>query len=330
MTIWVFNKPADEAVEYVFESLKKGYSRFGWSYTEKADLNFLKNKQWNEMDEDEIDCWSKANFLLQIEKDDWIVHINVPEWGYCTAVKVLDGYSFDNYPNELGDFKHRIKIDPKSIIIFNRDDNKILPSIRRRLKLQGSHWRIFQEDDFLKSLENLKAYKVKVEEKESSHLYDFKNELSDKLSNITELIQKHHPGNALEKLIANVFRKIPSVEEVIENNLGWKSDHGADLIVKYKYGLPISNLEKEGVLVVQVKSNEGLQYDLNAVYQLQKAIEVLKADMGMIVTTAEKTDEIEKEIDEISKKLDKPICLLAGKDVASFILKYGNDLIFDL
>lgn len=330
MTIWAFNKPNDEAVEYIFESLKKGYSRFGWSYSETSDLNILNDKKWEDMDEDEIICWSKANFLLQVEKDDWIVHINVPDWGYCSAVKVIDGYSFDDTENELGDYRHIIKIDPDSLITFDRNDNNIMPVISRRLKLQGNHWRINQIDDFTKSLENLKSNRVNLNVNESSGQYYLKNDLSDYLVSITGLIQKHHPGKSLENLIANVFRRIPSVSDAVENGSGWKSDNGADLIVKYKSGLPISNLEKEGVLVVQVKSYEGYHFDKTAVHQIEEAIEVFKADMGMIITTAEKTDEIEKEIDILSKKLDKPVSLISGKDVAKFVLKYGSDLIIDI
>ena len=89
MAIWAFNKPEkDEIIKFVYSSLQNGISRFGWSYHDNADLEALKNKPWKSMIEKEKISWKKASFLLQIKEDDWIVHINVPRWGECTAVKV--------------------------------------------------------------------------------------------------------------------------------------------------------------------------------------------------------------------------------------------------
>ena len=67
--------------------------------------------------------------MLDIQKDDWIVHINVPEWGKCTTAKVISGYSFEKEGNEVGDFRHMIGIDKESVIIFDRNDDNVLPIV---------------------------------------------------------------------------------------------------------------------------------------------------------------------------------------------------------
>jgi len=75
--------------QFLSDSIKNGVSRFGWSYIDTADLTKLQRKPWQEMDEKEQNCWAKANFLLGIKEGDWVVHINLPYWGYCLAGKVI-------------------------------------------------------------------------------------------------------------------------------------------------------------------------------------------------------------------------------------------------
>ncbi len=65
------------------------------------------------------------------------------------------------------------------------------------------------------------------------------------LSNITWLIQKNHPEKKLEHFFKSIFEKILNVINV-ENygeTKGFGTDFGADLIVRYKSGLPILDLE---------------------------------------------------------------------------------------
>lgn len=78
MTIWAFNQPPEKYIEFVSDSVRSGVSRFGWSWFDGADLNTLKNKEWEEMSDDKRDVWGKSGFLLDIAEDDGVVHINVP------------------------------------------------------------------------------------------------------------------------------------------------------------------------------------------------------------------------------------------------------------
>ena len=83
---------------------------------------------------------------------------------------------------------------------------------------------------------------------------------------------------------------------------------------------------------MQIKSYTGEHYDLGAVEQIERAIKEFDAHAGMIITTATRTKELEKKIEEIEKKMDTQIELIAGEDVAKFVLKYDKDqnLLFNL
>jgi len=319
----------EDLLKFLSESIKSGVSRFGWSYIDTADLRKLQNKPWNEMSKEEIDCWSKSNFLLNIEKGDWIVHINVPYWGACIAGEVEEEYSFDENNNAFGDFRHTLKLKKDTIIEFERNDDRVLPIINRKLKLQGKYWRIYDVEYFKKTIENLKNKSFDKKENESNGICYLKKDLSPLLIEITKKIQKNHPAGKLEELIAEVFRRIPNVTEVKEHGKykGWGTDKGADLIVTYKSGLPFGNLEKEEKLVVQIKSYDGQHWETNAVEQIKNAIDAFEADAGLIITTAESTEILEKAIDDLKNKLNKPVELIAGEDVAKFVLKYGGNIL---
>jgi len=326
MTIWAFNQPAEEYVQFVSDSARTGVSRFGWSWFDSANLNNLKNKAWEDMTEDEQNIWSKSGFLLDISIDDWIVHINVPEWGECTTAKVIQPYYFDeNCPEK--DFRHCIGVDKESVIKFDRNDPNILPIVSRKLKLRGRFWRVYCEDEFYESIKNLKSGDIDLQG-ESRGVFFLKKDLSGPLNDITKLIHKNHDGKNLERFLAKVFRKVPFVENVIENGFGWGTDYGADLIVEYKSGLPISGLEKIEKVVIQIKSYEGEHWETNAVEQIQQAIQKYEADSGLLITTAKKTKHIHEAIDNLSVEIGKPIALIAGEDVARFVMKfYGEELL---
>lgn len=331
MTIWAFKGSNDkENDEFISESVRNGISRFGWSYGDFADLNFIKTKTWDSMSDHEKDVWSNSNFLLEIEKGDWIVHINIPDKGMCLAGQVSEVYKFETENNKRGDFRHLISLDKSTIIEFDRNDENVLPIINSRLKLMGRYWRINNVTEFLETIENLKLNRVSGKKKdETPGIFHLKQELNPMYKDLTAKIQKNHPAGKLEALIADVFRKIPSVINVNENgkHKGWGSDYGADLIVTFKSGLPIDGLEKQEILVVQVKSYIGEHWETNAVTQIKEAIEVYHASAGMLLTTAEKTERLVQQIDQLSTDLEKPIALVAGEDVAKFVMRNGVDIL---
>jgi len=318
MKIWAFNKVSDPvARDLVYQSIKSGKSRFGWSRTNKNDLTSPANISKTN---------SKQQFLKNINIGDWIVHINTPEWGKCVAVQTTSPYQFDaGLQCSWGtDFRHCFDIDIDSLIEFNRRDKNILPSVN--LNPRQRYHQIYSVEDFLKSIDNLKHNKVNLSTNESKQEYHLKDKVQHYLKEITAHIHEMNKGKDLEVFLAKVFRKIPGVVEVIENGLGGGTDHGADLIVKTRS--PVGNLDFENIIIVQVKSFQGNHFDLHAVNQVKTGIEEYNGTAGMIITTAQRTEKLETKIEEISKDIDCPIDLLAGDDVAKFVIKHASDLVF--
>lgn len=310
----------------ILSSLQNGEGRFGWSYTESADLRILKKRVdtvgWDSLTDEEKDCYQ--SFLLDFKNGDYVVYINVPEWGKCTAAKVTGPYQ---WKFEDDDFNHRFPVDPDTVYIFDRNDASVHPALRSRLKLQGRWWRIYLKDEFADLLEVLKKGGAPSQPTPETNLRLLSNEIQPFLLNITQRIHHTHPNYDLECLLAEVFKKMPGVNDVKWQ--GGAGDHGADIIVTYDGGLPIPGLEKQSILVVQVKSYEGNHWDTKAVEDIRRAFaHYPEAGMGLIITTADSvTVDVEKELDKLKEESGKPVALLAGPEVAAFLLRYGAKLL---
>ncbi len=306
----------------IFSSLQEGEGRFGWSYVESADLNDLKRrideKGYDDLTDQEKDCYQY--FLLDFKEGDYVIYINVPEWGKCTVARVTGKY---RWRFDEKDFNHRFPVDTESIVTFYRNDNLVHPSLRSRLKLQGRWWRIYLKDEFEDLLRALRAGGGYSE----GNLQFLSKEIQPFLLEITQRIHHTHPNYDLECLLEQVFKKIPGVTEV--KRQGGAGDHGADLLVKFNGGLPIPGLEQASTLVVQVKSYQGVHSDDKAVQDIARAFKHYpQANMGLIVSTADSsTESVEQALNKLREESGKPVAFLVGTEVAAFLLRYGAELL---
>jgi hypothetical protein len=334
MTIWAIKNPDEQShIDFVATSLQQGISRFGWSYIYRCDLHDLEDMSWEEMDDDQEECYRKANFLLQVKPEDWVVHINVPSYSRCMAAQVVRGYSFDSVPNAVDDFRHTLGIDPATLIEFDRNDPNVLPIISSRLKLRRSHWRIFYPNEFERSLQNLRANAITPKLGERLNTPHLQNELAPFLRKFTDKIQENNPGVQFEAFLAEIFRRVPGVTDVREHGRlrGYGTDNGADLIVSYQTGLPLAQLQKPATLVVQAKSYTDQHWETDGVNQLKHAMQTFKADAGIFITTAEVSPQLLEAVEKLSEEMleqGKIVTMLSGIEVARFALKFAPSLLF--
>ncbi len=312
-------KPDRDAITY--KSLKNGVGRFGWSGVETANLRTLQDRidAGDSLTPAERDCYHP--FLLDIQKKDYVVYINIPEWGKCTLARVTCPYFWSD---EDDDFRHCFYVDPQSVRVFDRNDAIVHPQLSRKLKLQGRWWRIYDlQEEFKFLVDSLeKGEDGQPRTKETSLLW-FKKEIRPALKEITKKIQHTYPSSDLEKPIAEVFRNVPGVKEVKEQ--GGPGERGADLRVIFEW--PI--LEIQLTCVVQVKSFKNEMEETKAVDQIRKALDYWDADMGVIVSTASSGSEaLDTALDQLRQETGKPVSLLIGEDVAAFLLRFGGQLLF--
>jgi len=310
----------------ILSSLSQGEGRFGWSYIQSANLNKLKQKVdqngWNSLSDGEKDCYQI--FLLDFKSGDYVIYINVPEWGKCTLAKVTGQY-FWEFKDE--DFNHRFPVDPSTIKIFDRNSEAVHPALNSRLKLQGRWWRIYLKNEFDDLLNFLEKGVDSDPKTPESNLRFLSNEIQPFLSQITQRIHHTHPRTDLEHLFSEVFKRVPGVIDVICQ--GGRGDHGADILVTFENGFPIPGLEQPSLMVVQVKSYEGTHWSTDAVEDIKRAFDHYpEASMGLIVSTATSiTTTVESELDKLREESGKPVSVLVGPDIAAFLLRYGAKLL---
>ena len=312
--------------DITYKSLTEGIGRFGWSYIETANLHELKARieadGRDSLNKEEQNCYQ--SFLLDIKENDYVVYINIPEWGKCTLARVTSEY-FWGY--EADDFNHRFRVDPTSVKVFETNDAIVHPALSGRLKLRGRYWRIYLHEEFdslVKALEEGKAGKPRTPE---TNLGLLAQEIQPHLEGITEKIQHTHPNFDLEGLFEEIFKKVPGVQEVKRHR--GKGDHGADLTVVFESGIPIPGLQQQHTCVVQVKAFQGEHWVTRAVEDIRNAFNYYPdADMGLIVSTASSSSEsLENALEELREETGKAVSLLIGADVATFLLRFGTDLL---
>jgi len=331
MMIYALKGDPDQTCD-VLASLKEGEGRFGWSYIKTADLRELQTKidtlGWEAgLSDDEKNCYHA--FLLDLKADDYVVYINVPEWGKCTLARVTGPYFWRFEDIEGTDFNHRFHVDPASVMVFDRNAAFVHPALSARLKLQGKYWRIYLQDEFEDLVKALKSGVVSRERTLPDNLDVLAKAIEPLLIHITKQIHHAFPNTALEALLAEVLKIVPGV---IGSELKWQGgarDHGADLIVIFESGLPVLGLQRQTTCVVQVKSFEGEQWDTKAVDDIRRAFDHYpEAEMGLIVSTAtSSTEALENSLDKLREETGKPVSLLIGADVAAFLLRFGGDLL---
>ncbi|MGY0395354.1 restriction endonuclease [Fusobacterium sp. SYSU M8A802] len=322
-------KVSEDMRSSIFNSLKgEGIARFTWSYVEEGNLLTIKeqinNSGWNSLNNDQKECW-KANFMLNIQPDDYIVYINVPSYGECTIAKVTSEY-FWGWDSYKMDGSHCLHIDKGSIQVFNRNDEGIPSNLSRRFKLQGKYWRIYLETEFTKLVEDLKEGRLsgKNATPESRLTNCINSNVKPYLDKICEELQKFHTGKHLEELIASVLKKIPNVENVqIKSGT---SDKGGDIIFEYKNELgDILGFQKVEKVAIQVKSYEGTINYAQAINDLENIFNYdSEITTGIIMTTATQVSNTFKEkLDSLKEKYQKNVSIIYGSDFANWILKYG-------
>lgn len=306
--------PKDRAK--VYEEILNGKSRFGM-WEQKKSLK----EEW----------YGKNMSLLKIKKDDWIVHVNMPTYGKCVVVKVREPYAFDgglfleHRPEDCKvDFNNVFEVDKTSVIEFYRNNPNVLPSVnlapRRRIQ------RVLQVNDFLESMENLKKHTYDSVTKTDRSIVHLKAKVDKILPQITKEINRMNRSKDFELFLDKVFNNILNTTS-LKNGFGWRSDNGADLIIEIENPLYGTNLNFSNKVVVQAKSYSGEHFDKHAIDQIVNGINYYKADAGLLITTANSTDELEEYIIQKSEEIEKTIDVISGIDVSKFVLKHAPELI---
>jgi restriction endonuclease Mrr len=89
----------------------------------------------------------------------------------------------------------------------------------------------------------------------------------------------------------------------------------------------LSGVSLSSKLIVQVKSYSGQHTELNAIDQIAIGIEKYSGNGGLLVTTGEATEQLEEYAREVGGRIGMPIDIIAGVEVARFVLRHAPNLL---
>lgn len=314
-TVYALKTDTEKEDDYwkpkLYQSIRIGKARYGWSYDRCGDLRLIRKKlatrRWEGLTSAEKEIWS-VSFLLDIRIGDYLVYPNLPSYGKCTIAKVVGqedkGPYFWDYWDQ--DFNHCISVE--YVGEFDRNDKRVHPELSRRLKLRGRWWTIYNTEDFQELLTDLREGLLKGESQTSEDRVSFlERNLAEPFTSIAEQIHRTHPEKKLEELVFRILKNMPNVVGV-ERKQG-RADKGADIVCECTT-LPNIQTTK---CIVQVKSFVGTMGDFRAIEDIERAFqEYPEATTGLIVTTAlDITEEFEKRLDQTAPNVKKSM----GKDV---------------
>ena len=310
LQVFAFAKVPSEVRPSLYNAIREGKSRFG---------------MWDQEVSLQEQTHGANGFLLDIRSGDWIVHVNLPEYGRCVAVQVTGEYGFDGGLScSWGhDFCNYLPVDPSTITEFSRNDPNVLPSVNLKPMRRGQ--RVRKVDDFLASLENLRHSRYDSHATGAKGVIHLRERVNQEiLPRLTRAIQEMNKGKEFEKFLHEVFRQMPHTVS-IKNGFGWRTDHGADLIVDFQN--PVAGVTLNTRLVVQAKSFTGDHHDLHAVDQIVEGMEKYKADGGLLITTGNATEALEAYVLSQSEATGRTIDLIAGAEVGRFVMRHAPHLL---
>ena len=313
----------------LFQELRQGRARFGWSYDTSLDPRDLQERiarnGGNSLTKEEQECIARTEFLLDVRPGDYFVYINMPSYGRCTAVEIIEReasgpINIFQYTPEWGDplqDDFRSMLPCTFLFDFDRNADVVHPYLSRRLKLMGAHWTIYDTEKFEELLRNLRAG---VRGRSAGER--LREKIEGQLLTISDQIRQTYPEKNLEGFVLGVLERMPRVEAAKKG----PDVDGADLIFTFDSGIETLDLERTEVCAVQVKCYENVIGDVRAITDIERALGSGVYTCGLIVTTAISASEsFQSALDHLRERLGKPIGLILARDLAALFLRYGQD-----
>lgn len=140
-------------VEGVFDELKSGRARIGWSYADKLDLRKIRTRPATDLDEEERAARRCLGFLARVGEGDYLLYPHQPKRNQFAVARVTGEYNYDGGIEE--DFR---SFRPCKLVTsppVSRYDEIVPSELRHRLVLPGRFYEMYNIDllqDFLQHL----------------------------------------------------------------------------------------------------------------------------------------------------------------------------------
>ena len=321
MTVFVV-KAVDEGqpVSGVFDELKAGRARMGWSYQDNLDLRLLLGRieQGEQLDEDERGAKRCLRFLTTVNLEDYLLYPHQPERGFFSVVQVKGDYKYSTEKDGLGgDFRSLRACSLKTPEPVDMYDEIVPAQLRQRLGRPGRFSQVHDPSSFSSFLEDLPNRGQLQDGSIRASLRRIHNGLRKNLPD--ELRKEFGRADLSRRFCSDLFERMGYSAEVQEG----PAEAGSDVVVTV--GNPF--LPDDGFQIgVQVFAYEGTVEEWSLQEKLEQLLrgwEKNSLDYGVLLTTGCCSEAAVTALHKHNKeKPDRLVRLIEGDELADLFLKH--------
>ena len=305
----------------VFNELRAGRARIGWSSQDDLDLRFIKEKisrgtQLNEAQKDAKRC---LGFFTRVALDDYLVYPHQPDRGQFCVVRVTGEYDYSDKEEGLnGDFRSFRPCSLMTTEPVNIYDEIVPSQLRHRLGRPGRFSEIYNTGPLSAFLEDLPNAGRIQDDSNRASLQRIHDKLRRKLPEV--LHEEFSRADLSRKLCRDLFERMGYVHEIREG----PTEAGSDVVVTVDDPLLPDEVEiRIGVQVFSFKSTVE-EWDLQEkLDQLLRGWEDNSLKYGALLTTGRCSDEAKAALLRHNQnELNRLVRLIDGDDLADLFLQY--------
>ena len=307
----------------VFDELKAGRARIGWSYEDNLDLRLLRNKleQRKPLDGDEQDARRCLGFLTRVKQQDYLIYPHQPRRGMFSVVQVKGEYDYstknDGLDEDFRSFRPCLLEKPNPVDMY---DEIVSSQLRQRLGRPGRFSEVYETSSFFKFLKDLpEAGRLQDDENRAS-VQRIHRELREKLPEAIH--QEFSRADLSRKFCSDLFDRMGYTFEV-EVQEG-PAEAGSDIVVTIDHPL----LEDDFRVGVQAFAYKGTVEESDLQSKLEQLLggwEYNSLDYGVLLTTGHCSPAAKAALrnhNDNNKERDRRVRLIEGDHLADLFLKY--------
>ena len=306
----------------VFDELKAGRARIGWSYEDNLDLRVLHDKieQGKLLDEDQQDARRCLGFLTRVNPEDYLIYPHQPDRGQFSVVQVKGEYDYsiqkDGLEKDFRSFRPCLLKTPNPVDMYD----EIVPSqLRQRLGRPGRFSEVYDTSALFIFLDHLPEQGRLQDDSNRASVNRIHDGLREKLP---EAIHREFSRADLSRrFCAELFERMGYRPEKVKMQEG-PAEAGSDVVVDVNHPL----LPDEFRIGVQVFSFEGTVEEWALQRKLKQLLwgwEENSLDYGILLTTGRCSETAKTALRNHNKKNpDRLVRLIEGDELADLFLKH--------
>ena len=305
-----FDQSSRVPINGVFDELKAGKARIGWSYDDKLDLRKInkKSKAGRTLDADEAGAKRCLGFLTRVEKGDMLIYPHQPARGMFAVVEVTGDYEYSDKDKAIsGDFRS-VRSCIFKTSAWMRDDS--VPSqLGYQLGKPGRFYRIYDTKP-LHEFFDPEAGTTPLE-----RIYKRLREV------LPCAIRAQFSRQDLSRKFLPVFFERMGYNSDVQEG---RSDAGSDLVVYLDSPLlPETKEIRIGVQAFAYKRTVTTKALQGKLHQLLEGWEQNKLDCGVLLTTGNCGEDGRNLVTAHNKENpDRQVRLIDGPELADLFRKY--------